>query len=424
MCTSFFDGDMIYRHRAMGMIGALWRAMLPFFSMRVRDCLLILPILSVVEVAATCASMSFFDEKGAIRCSVTLSVLSLSTVGWCYGTVYMFHAQYQMQQRISLEQEASQSILSMVCDATFWLAADGDTLLHGSPHLDALLSADSKGSRFSSYLADTEQDRFKMILGAGGQHVHLLPTTLQNAKSSSRIGVDLFIVDRKQMQETRSDGNESPLPSKSYGFFVGLRLSAATELSTVCGAPVGCPTSVSSGNVPLLPNTCKTLSERTLSNSSGASSASLSKLPNTDRISIEFDPLSSEMTGITFHLSSKKNSSKQLQRCLLQPSFESFYSWLCPQVNDMLSGKSMTCPQLGPVLLTIPPLANGLKALTLSASIACLEEDDVINYAEEDYPLVTLVLDGVQEVVKRRHHRHVDAMPSISEMRHRHPRTG
>ena len=57
-------------------------------------------------------------------------------------------------------------------------------------------------------------------------------------------------------------------------------------------------------------------------------------------------------------------------------------------MNYMLSGQEMTCPQLGPILLTIPQLSNEIEDMTLSASLTFLEEDQCEDLAEEDYPLV------------------------------------
>ena len=50
---------------------------------------------------------------------------SCGTPLWCYFNTFMWHALWSTQVQLAAEKESSKSLLSMVCDATFWVSRQG-----------------------------------------------------------------------------------------------------------------------------------------------------------------------------------------------------------------------------------------------------------------------------------------------------------
>merc|ERR1711933_529018 len=83
--------DTIYRHRSMGLLAALWRAMLPFVALRRRSCVVILSLMSMLEIATTGFNMWIWNETGIFRCVNFLLVTSVATVCWTYAVTSLFY---------------------------------------------------------------------------------------------------------------------------------------------------------------------------------------------------------------------------------------------------------------------------------------------------------------------------------------------
>eukprot|EP00419_Tripos_fusus_P015519 CAMPEP_0172753630 /NCGR_PEP_ID=MMETSP1074-20121228/156360_1 /TAXON_ID=2916 /ORGANISM="Ceratium fusus, Strain PA161109" /LENGTH=90 /DNA_ID=CAMNT_0013586351 /DNA_START=22 /DNA_END=290 /DNA_ORIENTATION=+ len=89
--------------------------------------------------------MTQMQEAGSASTRVTLSLViySCGAMCWCFMWRCLWQTLYQNERRVTIEKEASESVLSMLCDATFWLAADGDTLVDSDHRLEGIIG--SKG---------------------------------------------------------------------------------------------------------------------------------------------------------------------------------------------------------------------------------------------------------------------------------------
>lgn len=135
-----------------------------------------------------------------------------------------------------MEKESSKSLLSMVCDATFWLGRDGDTILNSSRELDAIFGCSVERSRLSLHTPESEIKRIrKAVSDQEQQHaVSLLPTSVLR-HGDVATNVDLFIVSPRHA--SNSKGQSAVDSVESFGFFIGLRLAQSSAgFSEICNA--------------------------------------------------------------------------------------------------------------------------------------------------------------------------------------------
>eukprot|EP00443_Scrippsiella_acuminata_P063874 CAMPEP_0115554558 /NCGR_PEP_ID=MMETSP0271-20121206/97356_1 /TAXON_ID=71861 /ORGANISM="Scrippsiella trochoidea, Strain CCMP3099" /LENGTH=453 /DNA_ID=CAMNT_0002988289 /DNA_START=313 /DNA_END=1674 /DNA_ORIENTATION=- len=173
-----------------------------------------------------------------------LGVLALVVLSWLViarAQQSELRCLFDAQRCLAVKSNASAKLLSTVCDAACWLAADGSTILESDPRVDEVLGCKAQGTDFVCYLPDEEKKRFHMALvSAGTRHVLdpvvLLPSTLRGA-GSRQYEMDLFIEDVRAEWDA-SEGRNLP------GFLVGIRLAvpeqAASSFMTECDleAPV------------------------------------------------------------------------------------------------------------------------------------------------------------------------------------------
>jgi len=210
----------VYLHRSMGMVAIAWRSMLPFWNLRLRPCLLCLLWLTATEGISTyCVLHRIGLENETPRILFSLVVLSCTCFAWCYFQVGSWHELWSTQMQLAVEQESSKSLLSKVCDATFLLSRDGDTILRSTRQFDAIVGRPVEQSRLSSHLAESEVSRVRnAVLGHGLQSVTLLPTSIYRSKHFAT-NVELFIV------SCRPESIPQAQSLNSVGFMIGLRLS-------------------------------------------------------------------------------------------------------------------------------------------------------------------------------------------------------
>lgn len=119
------------------------------------------------------------------------------------------------------QKQALESLLSMVCDSSFWLSKNGERIVCSEKRFDAMLGRNMLQERLLDHIPDKEHNRLVNALraesaGPGADSpVRLLPTAFQ-LREGVLVNVDLFIIDRRQ------DGTES-------GYLVGVRLAPSAE---------------------------------------------------------------------------------------------------------------------------------------------------------------------------------------------------
>merc|ERR1719235_1951330 len=126
-------------------------------------------LVTIIEGFTTTQILSAFGcSEDAPRVVSMLVVFSCGTPCWCYANAYMWHTLWTTQAQLAAEKESSKSLLSMVCDATFWLACDGDTILESSRHFDALLGCRAERTRLSRHIPEKETSRLHSALSSQG----------------------------------------------------------------------------------------------------------------------------------------------------------------------------------------------------------------------------------------------------------------
>merc|ERR1711924_136506 len=160
--------------------------------------------------------------------------------------------------RLKVEKEASESLLAMVCDASLWLGADGDTVVRSENSFNAIIGCDAKDRRLSTFIVESEKVRLQAAIHehsmGHGSPVRLLTTTLVPAKGTLRMDADVFIVDRHHGVEVEDSESRCEL-----GFLIGLRLANS-------GSVIHENVHVTCGNLPIdAPHTAGAFTESSLS---------------------------------------------------------------------------------------------------------------------------------------------------------------
>lgn len=126
--------------------------------------------------------------------------------------------------RLKAEKEASMSLLAMVCDATLWLASDGDMITRSEHRFDAIIGCSAQNNQIIQYVPESEHARFRDVIEGDGSGccspVRLLTTTLSRQNGAGRVDVDLFVVDR------RKTITADPILQATLGYLIGVRLSS------------------------------------------------------------------------------------------------------------------------------------------------------------------------------------------------------
>lgn len=125
--------------------------------------------------------------------------------------------------KLKAEKQALEALLNMVCDASFWLASDGDTVARSEKRLDAIMGCEMLQQSFHTHVPSLEHDRLMNALhpkqsGLLESPVILLPIAILQNETS--VNVDMYIVDRCQSFSSLSD---------DVGYLVGLCLRQISE---------------------------------------------------------------------------------------------------------------------------------------------------------------------------------------------------
>lgn len=138
------------------------------------------------------------------------------------------------RKQLAAEQESSKSLLSILCDATFWLSRDDDTILRSTQQLDAILGCRAEGCCLSKYMLEPQALRLQNVLRQEQQNVMLLHTLVFRDRRLVT-NVDLFIVPGRP----EVGGTSQSLGSQvSSGILIGLRLAqTSVDSSEISLAP-------------------------------------------------------------------------------------------------------------------------------------------------------------------------------------------
>eukprot|EP00418_Pyrodinium_bahamense_P092520 CAMPEP_0179028820 /NCGR_PEP_ID=MMETSP0796-20121207/9738_1 /TAXON_ID=73915 /ORGANISM="Pyrodinium bahamense, Strain pbaha01" /LENGTH=217 /DNA_ID=CAMNT_0020724965 /DNA_START=108 /DNA_END=758 /DNA_ORIENTATION=+ len=93
-----------------------------------------------------------------------LSIFGLGFFCLCFSQVIRswFRGLHDAQWQLMVEKSALEALLSMVCDATCWLAADADVIERGDSRCELLMGEPVFGKRLSACVVQTEEERRRL----------------------------------------------------------------------------------------------------------------------------------------------------------------------------------------------------------------------------------------------------------------------
>mmetsp|Transcript_122479 Transcript_122479/g.305859 ORF Transcript_122479/g.305859 Transcript_122479/m.305859 type:complete len:588 (-) Transcript_122479:30-1793(-) len=138
-----------------------------------------------------------------------------------------FKSVFDAQSSLVAEQEATQALVAMICDAVFWVAPNGDEILRSDSRLDELMGCSMLGRRLSDYMPSEEKTRFWSTTASSSSvrdrtldPVSLLPSTLCG-RQGALVKADIFIVDRRGSLPVTCEAQQ-------WGFLMGVRVSSSS----------------------------------------------------------------------------------------------------------------------------------------------------------------------------------------------------
>jgi hypothetical protein len=135
---------------------------------------------------------------------------------------------YYTEQELSIEKDATQSLITMICDASVWIAADCETIVRSHKHFDGLLGMEMVGQRITTYLEEPQvlQRALENASGSSRSSVQLIASTLLGQESQPLTRVEMFIVDRREAFASTASLESSAWSARSerLGFLLGVRL--------------------------------------------------------------------------------------------------------------------------------------------------------------------------------------------------------
>jgi len=194
----------------------------------------------VIFVLVRCAFEGWLLNPLVFLCKLSIHIFACM---WCLCALQKQRADIMnTQHEVAAEKEASEALLSMICDATCWVAADGGRILRSDGRLDEAMGSNLGGRPFEGYIADGEDlERLRAVLTSPGTEgprppATLLPTTLR-APHSTRIDVDLFIVDRRlELSCGGRPSSASSVETDRLGFLIGIRFTNSAQAAEAASA--------------------------------------------------------------------------------------------------------------------------------------------------------------------------------------------
>jgi len=230
---------------------------------------------------------------------------------------------YHAQIHLEAEKDTMDGLLTMVCDARVWIAADGKSILRSEPPL-AFLAGVPQDQHQEMQLVNLFHgedrgrvnkafDAFLEVENAASSTRTALVHASMQAAGSGLVDVDLLIVDRRKAFENVNESHVTP--SKRVGFCVGIRSAGiASEGSTATGPSAGTNTPRSAGAGFQQPSRKQSV----VPSDTGTCSSLEFEL---DKLVIEFDAGSQQLTLLSysalldFELSELSDAATAIQPC-------------------------------------------------------------------------------------------------------------
>merc|ERR1740129_396562 len=130
--------DPAARNRVLALMAVAWQPLPALLGLRVLHC----TIFFVWSTVGDCASwlvIAAYYECIPVRAYGALLIYHLGFLGAAVWQQERLRSFYDVQQQLMAEKESFEKLLAMVCDATLWLATDGDTVLRSDQRFDAIV---------------------------------------------------------------------------------------------------------------------------------------------------------------------------------------------------------------------------------------------------------------------------------------------
>ena len=118
----------VYVFRSTGMVCMAWRSFLPFAVHQLNACVVCSAVNTIMECIMMHQILARFGNAADEFNRVVTTQVCMSVVGlvWCSYLAMLRRSMWEVQQQLTFEKGACESLLSMICDGIAWVDADGD----------------------------------------------------------------------------------------------------------------------------------------------------------------------------------------------------------------------------------------------------------------------------------------------------------
>lgn len=322
--------------------------------------------------------LKFGDEDSILDDYAILLVSTAAYIGMSRVASRWIGAVYQSSCQVSHVKEAQEVLLFTFCDATLWLGADADTIVHCDRRFGLMLGKAVEGTRLCEHVLQTPEElaRLRAALqhlpaDAHGPPPAALHVTVRGGDGGT-LSLELRIADR------RGSGSSRAEPASQPGdFLVGVRIEAGgvpggqapPPAAIHAAADVGGPTRGAAAGAPN-------------PEEAPAGQDEEPPLPEFREAVVEFDTASPKFTlrRVLLHFAAPDPELQvpELVNLLPLPVGKKFEQWAQEHVNFALQGLSDECSKrpsddFGPITLRV---TQGLALASDSARLEVLEAED------------------------------------------------
>eukprot|EP00928_Gymnodinium_smaydae_P026190 TRINITY_DN20638_c0_g1_i1.p1 TRINITY_DN20638_c0_g1~~TRINITY_DN20638_c0_g1_i1.p1 ORF type:complete len:834 (-),score=80.04 TRINITY_DN20638_c0_g1_i1:306-2807(-) len=224
--VALFAEDIIFRHKTL-MATLFMTLLVPvMLGMRLQLYAALIVWASLLNATTPWLMSQWHSEQIPVYAYVSVFIASGGSFGICCLQNRLLRALYDAESELSFEKQAFESLTSMMCDATCWLASDKETIIACDSNFDTTFGEEMKGKSVSAHIA-SEEDCLRLTqtlaLSHGSEQsftpVALLPITIKR-KSGVPLRVDLYIV-RHYIHHKKALSEDAP---KERQFFLGVRI--------------------------------------------------------------------------------------------------------------------------------------------------------------------------------------------------------
>eukprot|EP00928_Gymnodinium_smaydae_P048120 TRINITY_DN32156_c0_g1_i1.p1 TRINITY_DN32156_c0_g1~~TRINITY_DN32156_c0_g1_i1.p1 ORF type:complete len:727 (-),score=74.54 TRINITY_DN32156_c0_g1_i1:308-2488(-) len=223
------EADSLFRHRTtIANVGTV--ALVPIMlGMRLHVYLAYATWTFLVNISALLLIPYVHGDGMPTHLFLFVAISFGGSVGLCLWQNHLLWAVYDSETELTFEKQAFESMTSMMCDATCWLASDKDTITVCDRKFDDAFGDEMTGKALSAYVA-TQEERARLAQTLEVSHerkhfapVALLPITMKRG-SGVPCRVEMYVVRYNLRDVAVTDSR----PAERQ-FFVGIRLTQGID---------------------------------------------------------------------------------------------------------------------------------------------------------------------------------------------------